>query len=405
MTESSLYESWVNSLAYRFRNKGLTCQIKTDGTACQRSEYGVFGMWFSFYLRETDGGIMSTIEEQLKALREETLASLKQISAENEKELQELRVSVLGKKGSLTEILKGMKDVSAEMRPVIGKHVNEARDVLTAAFEESAKLLEEKKVEAQLASESIDVTLPGRPVATGHRHVLTQTSEEIEDIFIGMGYQVVDGFEVEQDYYNFERMNLPKDHPARDMQDTFYITEEILLRTHTSPVQARAMDAHDFSKGPLKMISPGRVFRRDTDDATHSHQFHQIEGLVVGKNISMADLQGTLQLIVQKMFGEERQIRLRPSYFPFTEPSVEVDVSCFKCGGDGCNVCKKTGWIEIMGAGMVHPRVLEMSGIDATVYSGFAFGLGQERVAMLRYGINDIRGFYQGDIRFSEQFK
>jgi len=405
VTESSLYENWVNSLAYGFRNKGLTCQIKTDGTACQRSEYGVFGMWFSFYLRETDGGIMSTIEEQLKALREETLASLKQISAENEKELQELRVSVLGKKGSLTEILKGMKDVSAEMRPIIGKHVNEARDVLTAAFEESAKLLEEKKVEAQLASESIDVTLPGRPVATGHRHVLTQTSEEIEDIFIGMGYQVVDGFEVEQDYYNFERMNLPKDHPARDMQDTFYITEEILLRTHTSPVQARAMDAHDFSKGPLKMISPGRVFRRDTDDATHSHQFHQIEGLVVGKNISMADLQGTLQLIVQKMFGEERQIRLRPSYFPFTEPSVEVDVSCFKCGGAGCNVCKKTGWIEIMGAGMVHPRVLEMSGIDATVYSGFAFGLGQERVAMLRYGINDIRGFYQGDVRFSEQFK
>ena len=405
MTESSLYESWVNSLAYGFRNKGLTCQIKTDGTACQRSEFGVFGMWFSFYLRATDGGIMSTIEEQLKALREETLASLKQITAENEKEMQELRVSVLGKKGSLTEILKGMKDVSAEMRPVIGKHVNEARDVLTAAFEETAKLLEEKKVAAQLASESIDVTLPGRPVATGHRHVLTQTSEEIEDIFIGMGYQVVDGFEVEQDYYNFERMNLPKDHPARDMQDTFYITEEILLRTHTSPVQARAMDAHDFSKGPLKMISPGRVFRRDTDDATHSHQFHQIEGLVVGKNISMADLQGTLQLIVQKMFGEERQIRLRPSYFPFTEPSVEVDVSCFKCGGAGCNVCKKTGWIEIMGAGMVHPRVLEMSGIDATVYSGFAFGLGQERVAMLRYGINDIRGFYQGDVRFSEQFK
>ena len=279
---------------------------------------------------------MSTIEEQLKALREETLAALKQISAENKKEMQELRVSVLGKKGSLTEILKGMKDVSAEMRPVIGKHVNEARDVLTAAFEETAKLLEEKKVQAKLASESIDVTLPGRPVASGYRHILTQTSEEIEDIFIGMGYQVVDGFEVEQDYYNFERMNLPKDHPARDMQDTFYITEEILLRTHTSPVQARAMDAHDFSKGPLKMISPGRVFRRDTDDATHSHQFHQIEGLVVGKSISMADLQGTLQLIVQKMFGAERQIRLRPSYFPFTEPSVEVDVSCFKCGGAGC---------------------------------------------------------------------
>ena len=320
-----------------------------------------------------------TIEEQLKSLREETLASLKQLKAENQKELQDLRVAVLGKKGSLTEVLKGMKDISAEMRPIIGKHVNEARDILTAAFEKTA------------------------PV--GNRHILSQTSEEIEDIFIGMGYQVVDGFEVEKDYYNFERMNLPKDHPARDMQDTFYITEEILLRTHTSPVQARAMDAHDFSKGPLKMISPGRVFRRDTDDATHSHQFHQIEGLVVGENISMANLQGTLQLIVQKMFGEDRSIRLRPSYFPFTEPSVEVDVSCFKCGGAGCNVCKKTGWIEIMGAGMVHPRVLEMSGIDAEKYSGFAFGLGQERVAMLRYGINDIRGFYQGDIRFSQQFK
>ena len=278
---------------------------------------------------------------------------MKQITAENEKEMQDLRVSVLGKKGSLTEILKGMKDVSAEIRPIIGKHVNEARDVLTAAFEETAKLLEEKKVAAQLASESIDVTLPGRPVATGHRHVLTQTSEEIEDIFIGMGYQVVDGFEVEQDYYNFERMNLPKDHPARDMQDTFYITEEILLRTHTSPVQARAMDAHDFSKGPLKMISPGRVFRRDTDDATHSHQFHQSKVWLLGKYLYGRPSRNT-SIDCAKMFGEERQIRLRPSYFPFTEPSVEVDVSCFKCGGEGCNVCKKTGWIEIMGAGMVH---------------------------------------------------
>ena len=248
------------------------------------------------------------------------------------------------------------------------------------------------------------MTLPGRQVKIGKRHVLTQTSEEIEDIFLGMGFQIVDGFEVEKDYYNFERMNLPKDHPARDMQDTFYITEEILMRTHTSPVQARTMDQHDFSKGALKMISPGRVFRRDTDDATHSHQFHQIEGLVVGENVSMGDLKGTLELIIKKMFGEERQIRLRPSYFPFTEPSVEVDVSCFKCGGDGCNVCKKTGWIEILGAGMVHPQVLEMSGIDSTKYSGFAFGLGQERIAMLRYGINDIRGFYQGDVRFSEQF-
>lgn len=348
---------------------------------------------------------MATIEQQLAELRQSTLAELKQIRHENVKQLQDLRVSVLGKKGSLTDLLKGLKDLSSDMRPIVGKQVNEVRDVLTKAFEETASLLEAEKLQAQLAQESIDVTLPGRTVKQGYRHVLTQVSEEIEDIFLGMGFQIVDGFEVEKDYYNFERMNLPKDHPARDMQDTFYITEEILMRTHTSPVQARTMDQHDFSKGALKIISPGRVFRRDTDDATHSHQFHQIEGLVVGKNISMGDLKGTLEMIIKKMFGEDRNIRLRPSYFPFTEPSVEVDVSCFKCGGQGCNVCKKTGWIEILGAGMVHPHVLEMSGIDSTVYSGFAFGLGQERIAMLRYGIHDIRGFYQGDVRFSEQFK
>ncbi|MGT2866372.1 phenylalanine--tRNA ligase subunit alpha [Streptococcus fryi] len=345
------------------------------------------------------------LQAQLKELQTSTQEQLKAIKVENAKELQDLRVKVLGKKGSLTELLKGLKDLSNELRPLVGKQVNEVRDVLTKAFDEHATLLEAALIEAQLEKESLDVTLPGRPMQQGNRHVLTQISEEIEDIFLGMGFQVVDGFEVEKDYYNFERMNLPKDHPARDMQDTFYITEEILLRTHTSPVQARTLDEHDFAKGPLKMISPGRVFRRDTDDATHSHQFHQIEGLVVGENISMGDLKGTLEMIIKKMFGEERKIRLRPSYFPFTEPSVEVDVSCFKCGGDGCNVCKKTGWIEILGAGMVHPRVLEMSGVDAEKYSGFAFGLGQERIAMLRYGINDIRGFYLGDSRFTEQFK
>lgn len=345
------------------------------------------------------------LQTQLKDLQATTVAKLKDIRHENAKDLQDLKVQVLGKKGSLTELLKGLKDLSNDQKPIVGKMVNEVRDVLTAAFDEAAQLLEEAAIEAKLAAESLDVTLPGRPIKQGNRHVLTQTSEEIEDIFLGMGFQIVDGYEVEKDYYNFERMNLPKDHPARDMQDTFYITEDILLRTHTSPVQARTMDQHDFSQGPLKMISPGRVFRRDTDDATHSHQFHQIEGLVVGENISMGDLKGTLEMIIKKMFGEDRKIRLRPSYFPFTEPSVEVDVSCFKCGGDGCNVCKKTGWIEILGAGMVHPRVLEMSGIDPEVYSGFAFGLGQERIAMLRYGINDIRGFYQGDARFSEQFK
>lgn len=345
-----------------------------------------------------------SLQEQLQELRESTLAQLKEIKAERAKDLQDLKVQVLGKKGSLTDLLKGLKDLSNDQKPIVGKLVNEVRDVLTTAFDEAAQLLEQEKIQLQLASESLDVTLPGRPIKQGSRHILTQTSQEIEDIFLGLGFQIVDGFEVERDFYNFERMNLPKDHPARDMQDTFYITEEILLRTHTSPVQARTMDQHDFSKGPLKMISPGRVFRRDTDDATHSHQFHQIEGLVVGENIAMSDLKGTLEMIIKKMFGEDRKIRLRPSYFPFTEPSVEVDVSCFKCGGDGCNVCKKTGWIEILGAGMVHPRVLEMSGIDPEHYSGFAFGLGQERIAMLRYGINDIRGFYQGDARFSEQF-
>ncbi|WP_373761087.1 phenylalanine--tRNA ligase subunit alpha [Streptococcus ferus] len=345
------------------------------------------------------------LQAQLEELKTKTQNQLKAIKADNANELQELRVKVLGKKGSLTELLKGLKDLSQELRPLVGKQVNEVRDVLTQAFEEQAQLLEAAQIQARLESETLDVTLPGRQIKLGNRHILSQISEEIEDIFLGMGFQIVDGFEVEQDYYNFERMNLPKDHPARDMQDTFYISEDILLRTHTSPVQARTLDKHEFSKGPLKMISPGRVFRRDTDDATHSHQFHQIEGLVVGQNISMGDLKGTLEMISKKMFGEDRSIRLRPSYFPFTEPSVEVDVSCFKCGGKGCNVCKKTGWIEILGAGMVHPSVLEMSGVDSEQYSGFAFGLGQERIAMLRYGINDIRGFYLGDSRFIEQFK
>ena len=311
----------------------------------------------------------------------------------------------LSKNGKIPALMKNLRSVAPEERPAMGKIINELKAKVQAEYDAAADKVKQAELAARNAAETVDITLPAKTRAVGGLHPLTLVTNQIIDVFSGMGFAVADAPEIEDDDHNFTRLNVPKDNPARDMQDTFYITEEILLRTHTSPVQARAMDAHDFSKGPLKMISPGRVFRRDTDDATHSHQFHQIEGLVVGKNISMADLQGTLQLIVQKMFGAERQIRLRPSYFPFTEPSVEVDVSCFKCGGAGCNVCKKTGWIEIMGAGMVHPRVLEMSGIDPTVYSGFAFGLGQERVAMLRYGINDIRGFYQGDVRFSEQFK
>lgn len=344
-----------------------------------------------------------SLQDKLEALKQETVVKID--AAQDLKALNQIRVETLGKKGPITEVLRGMKDLSAEERPKVGSFANEIRDELTAKIEEKKNELEKAELDRTLAAESIDITLPGKAVKQGVRHVLTQIMEEIEDIFIGMGYQVVEGSEVESDHYNFERMNLPKDHPARDMQDTFYISDEVLIRTHTSPVQARTMEKHDFSKGPLRMISPGKVFRRDTDDATHSHQFHQIEGLVVDKNITMADLKGTLEVMMKKMFGEDRKIRLRPSYFPFTEPSVEVDVSCFKCGGAGCNVCKYTGWIEILGAGMVHPNVLRMSGIDPEVYSGFAFGLGPDRVAMLRYGVNDIRNFYQNDLRFLGQFK
>ncbi|HAP15307.1 MULTISPECIES: phenylalanine--tRNA ligase subunit alpha [Lactococcus] len=342
------------------------------------------------------------LQEKIEALREQALDNL--TAAVEERMLNDLRTAIMGKKGELTEILKGMKELTNEERPVIGALANAFRDEFGAKLEEKKAELEERALNAALSAETLDVTLPGAALKKGTRHILTQTAEEIEEIFLGMGYEIVDGYEVETDHYNFERMNLPKDHPARDMQDSFYITNEVLLRTHTSPMQARTMDKHDFNKGGLRMIAPGRVYRRDTDDATHSHQFHQVEGLVVDKNITMADLKGTLEFVIQKMFGANREIRLRPSYFPFTEPSVEVDVSCFKCGGKGCNVCKHTGWIEILGAGMVHPNVLEMSGIDSKEYSGFAFGMGQERIAMLRYGINDIRGFYQGDLRFLEQF-
>ncbi|EGO6131305.1 phenylalanine--tRNA ligase subunit alpha [Enterococcus faecalis] len=344
-----------------------------------------------------------TLQAQLEALRDNTLKEIAQVATL--KELNQIRVETLGKKGPITEVLRGMKNLSPEERPVVGGFANEIRDLLTEAIEARKVVLENEALNAALKEESLDVTLPGKQMPQGTRHILTQVMEEIEDIFLGMGYQVVEGYEVESDHYNFERMNLPKDHPARDMQDTFYISDEMLIRTHTSPVQARTMEKHDFSKGALRMISPGKVFRRDTDDATHSHQFHQIEGLVVDKNVTMGDLKGTLEVMMKKMFGEDRKIRLRPSYFPFTEPSVEVDVSCFKCGGAGCNVCKHTGWIEILGAGMVHPDVLQMSGIYPTEYSGFAFGLGPDRVAMLRYGVNDIRNFYQNDLRFLNQFK
>lgn len=341
------------------------------------------------------------MQERLKELQAEALEKI--IQASDLKELNDIRVSYLGKKGPITEVLKGMGKLSAEERPKMGALANEVRDAIAAEIEKKQKHLEEAAVQEKLAAEKIDVTLPGRPVKIGNHHPLTRIVEEIEDLFIGMGYTVAEGPEVEKDYYNFEALNLPKDHPARDMQDSFYITEEILLRTQTSPVQARTMEKHK-GKGPVKIICPGKVFRRDNDDATHSHQFMQIEGLVVDENIRMSDLKGTLEVFAKKLFGAEREIRLRPSFFPFTEPSVEVDVSCFKCGGKGCNICKKTGWIEILGAGMVHPNVLEMSGFDSKKYTGFAFGMGVERIAMLKYGIDDIRHFYTNDIRFLKQF-
>ncbi|MED4282365.1 phenylalanine--tRNA ligase subunit alpha [Priestia megaterium] len=342
------------------------------------------------------------MKERLQELQQEAIAKVEAASAL--KELNDVRVAYLGKKGPITEVLRGMGKLSAEERPVMGALANEVREAIASKIEEKQTALEAAEVERKLASETIDVTLPGRPVKAGMHHPLTSVVEEVEDLFLGMGYEVAEGPEVEQDYYNFEALNLPKGHPARDMQDTFYITEETLLRTHTSTVQARVMNKNE-GKGPVKIICPGKVYRRDDDDATHSHQFMQIEGLVVDENIRMSDLKGTLEVFVKKMFGADREIRLRPSFFPFTEPSVEVDVSCAKCGGKGCNVCKQTGWIEILGAGMVHPNVLEMAGYDSTKYRGFAFGIGVERIAMLKHGVDDIRHFYTNDVRFLDQFK
>lgn len=341
------------------------------------------------------------MQERLLELQEE---ALQKVAAASElKELNEVRVAYLGKKGPITEVLRGMGKLSAEERPKIGALANEVREAIATKIEEKQKALETAAVNAKLATEKIDVTLPGRPVNKGNLHPLTRIVEEIEDLFIGMGYTVAEGPEVESDYYNFEALNLPKSHPARDMQDSFYITDEILMRTHTSPVQARTMEKHK-GQGPVKIICPGKVYRRDNDDATHSHQFQQIEGLVIDENISMSDLKGTLDVFAKKVFGQDREIRLRPSFFPFTEPSVEVDISCKICGGKGCSVCKKTGWIEVLGAGIVHPNVLEMAGFDSKKYSGFAFGMGVERIAMLKYGVDDIRHFYTNDVRFLKQF-
>ncbi|HZG55307.1 phenylalanine--tRNA ligase subunit alpha [Paenibacillus sp.] len=341
------------------------------------------------------------MKDRLEALRAEALQELAGVG--DPAALGELRVKYLGKKGLLTEILRGMGALSAEERPIIGQVANDVRGAIEAVIEEKSAAFARAETERRLATETIDVTLPGRPAPGGALHPLTKIVQEIEDIFIGMGFTVAEGPEVETDYYNFEAMNLPKDHPARDMQDSFFITDDILLRTHTSPVQARTMEAR-AGRAPVKVICPGKVYRRDDDDPTHSHQFMQIEGLVIDKGIRMSDLKGTLLQFAREMFGPNVNIRMRPSFFPFTEPSAEVDVTCAVCGGSGCRVCKQSGWLEILGSGMVHPRVLEMSGYDPNEVSGFAFGMGVERIAMLRYGIEDIRHFYTNDVRFLRQF-
>ena len=340
------------------------------------------------------------MKEQIAKIKE---IALKEI--EESKVLQELenaRVKFLGKKGELTALLKGMKDLSQEERPKIGALVNSVRDDIEAKIKEVQDSLEQKAMQAKLEKETIDITLPSTKISRGSKHPINRIIEEIEDIFVSMGYDVVDGPELETDEYCFERLNLPKGHPARDMQDSFYVDPEHLLRTQTSAVQARVMIENE-EKSPIRVICPGKTYRRD-DDATHSHQFGQVEGLLIDENISLADLKGTLEVFMKKMLGENTKLRFRPSYFPFTEPSYEVDVSCFKCGGKGCNICKDTGWIEVLGSGMVHPNVLKMNGYDPEKYTGFAFGTGLDRLAMFKYGITDIRYLYTNDVRFLNQF-
>ncbi len=344
------------------------------------------------------------MEQKILELRQKASEAIKNVATDL-KELDNIRVKILGKKGELTSLLRGMSQLSAEDRPRIGKIVNEARAEIEKLIAEKNGQLKTKELSEKLASEKIDVTLPGRQISAGHLHPLTLTLNRIKEIFLNMGYTIEEGPEVETDYYNFEALNLPKDHPARDMQDSFYITEEILVRTQTSPVQARTMESHE-PNSPIRMIAPGRVYRRDDYDASHSPMFTQVEGLVIDKGIRFSDLKGTLEHLLKEIFGKNAKARLRPSFFPFTEPSTEVDVSCMMCHGhdSNCKVCHGSGWLEILGAGMVHPDVLKMSGYDPKIVSGFAFGLGVERIAMLSYGIDDLRLFYDNDVRFLNQF-
>ena len=339
------------------------------------------------------------MKEKLEQIKAEALRQIEASDALDK--LNDIRVAYLGKKGELTSVLKSMKDVSPEDRPKVGQMVNEARELIEKKLEETKNALARKAREAQMQAEVIDVTLPAKKANIGHSHPNTIALEEVERIFIGMGYEVVEGPEVEYDLYNFEKLNIPANHPAKDEQDTFYINKEIVLRTQTSPVQARVMEQ---GKLPIRMIAPGRVFRSDEVDATHSPSFHQIEGLVIDKHITFADLKGTLAEFAKELFGEDTKVKFRPHHFPFTEPSAEVDVTCFKCGGSGCRFCKGTRRIEVLGCGMVHPHVLEMCGIDPEEYTGFAFGVGLERIALLKYEIDDMRLLYENDTRFLKQF-
>jgi len=338
--------------------------------------------------------------DKLKELESEAKDKIE--AANSLEELKEIRVKILGKKGALTGLLRSLGDVDPEERPVIGKKANVLREELEEFFKFREQVLRDAEKEGQWEKERIDVTLPGQPEQIGQIHPLNMILNEIREIFVGLGFQVAYGPDIESDFYNFEALNIPAEHPARDMQDSFYITDQFLLRTHTSPVQIRTMEKM-APQLPVRVIAPGKVFRRD-DDATHSPMFHQVEGLAVDENISFADLKGTLLLFAREMFGPDQKIRLRPSFFPFTEPSAEVDISCIMCSGEGCRVCSNTGWLEILGCGMVHPRVLEVSGYNPREVTGFAFGMGVERIAMLKYGIGDLRLFFSNDLRFLKQF-
>ena len=340
------------------------------------------------------------MEQELQRIKEVALTAIK--AATDQQALQDVRVKFLGKKGEVTALLKGLGKLSPEERPKMGALVNAVREALEAELDKIKSSMETAAMNARLEEEKIDITLPGRAPKTGHIHPLTTVNEMIEDFFMKMGYTVEEGPEIEQDHFNFECLNLPKDHPARDMQDSFYITENFLLRTHTSPVQARTMQRHE-PNSPIRMIAPGKVYRWHYD-ATHSPVFHQVEGLIIDEHITFADLKGTIETFLRHMFGDETKVRFRTSFFPFTEPSAEVDISCVMCGGEGCRVCSHTGWLEILGCGMVHPRVLELNGYDPNKVKGFAFGMGVERIAMLLYGIGDLRLFFEDDIRFLEQF-